>query len=659
MATAAEVASVYGILDLRDNASNKLKKAEGNFAGFADSMERVGGGISRIGTNLTLATAPISLFGATGLRAASDFEASLNMISARTGLVGADLQNIADFAIQMGADTVFSAQQASDAFLELLSSGSTTAEAMAQLPSVLNLAAAGSLDLKRSADLVTDVMAIYNLEADEAARVTDALARAAASSSADVGQLGDGFIGVGGKAQQMGISVEETAAILAIFAESGIKGSEAGTQLRSMLTNMTRTTEKTTGAWNELGVELYDAEGNLRNLDTILNETRTAMNDLPMEDQIRLSQDIAGSYGILGFTALLSSDGIAAMNDKMNDQASASSVAAMQMTSFRQTVNSLMGSIQALQITAMTPFMENTLKPGIVTVKDFVNELTLWAQANPELTNQIVKIGAALVVLGPTLVVIGQAVTLVAGAMQGFALLMGLAAAPVVLLTAAIVGLLFAFQQLYPGGLAQMFMDATVAAQMLSAIFMFGLVQASEAVRGAISQQITNWNLLLIIITTLWQRGGQAIQQFSDNVVAAFQPMLDMINSLIDKMETLLGKLAAAREAGAQIGQIGGYVASGQVGPGVVAGAIWNEATGGGNYYGGPVTGMTRVGEYDTPELFQQGGKQYLIPGDRGRVIPGSAMGGGGGPSITVNVFGNDAYDLGELVERQLRDRGY
>lgn len=597
---AAEVARLYGTLDLRDAATDKLARADRSFAAFTGRMDRAGARVSEVGQQLTMTTAPMLAFGATGLRTASDFDAAMTMISARTGLVGDDLQEIADYAQQMGADTVFSSQQAADAFLELLSSGSSTEEAIAQLPDVLDLAAAGALDLGRAADLVTDIMAIYGLEADNASAVTDALARAAASSSADVNQLGDGFTGVGGKAAQMGLDIDETAAILAIFAENGIKGAEAGTQLRSMLTNMTRNTDATVGAWNQLGVSLYDVEGNFRDLDTILNETRTAMDALPMEDQIRLGQDIAGSYGILGFTALLSSDGIGAMTDKMGEATDAGTVAEMQMAGFGQQINSLMGSVQALQVTALTPFMNDTLKPLIVTVKDVVNTINEWAQAHPEATAQIVKVGAALLVLGPTLIATGQLIQLVAAGMSGLALAAGVVAGPVGVLTGVIGGLVFAMHKIYPGGLPQLLIDSSVAATQLSFVGLYHLNSAATAAHQ--------------VVTLL----GIGIRSMIDWIDQAMQKLPGFVDTVQHANNLAMGAGAA--------------VATGDANRFVAMSPLLTSI------FGAPRTGRSGGGPFEAGEPLMVGerGPELLMPTGSGRVVPNESLGGMGG--ITVNV---------------------
>lgn len=422
-------------------AQNLFRAGLEDISGQVRGLGRV---MSEVGGSLTLLTSPLSGLGIAGLKAATSFDSAMREISARTGIVGEDLQAISNFALQMGADTVFSSQQAADAFLQLLSSGQSAEQAMATLPAVLNLAAASGDDLGRTADVVTDIMAAYGLAIDQAGSVTDSLARAAASSSADVGSLGQGFANVGGVARQFGLDVDQTAAILGIFAERGIKGAEAGTQLKSMLLNMTRDTPEVRAAWAELGTSMFDAEGNMRDISVVMEEIRVAMANMSPEEQTRLMTDLGGSYGFLGLQALTAGMSIEEMQAAMAGQVDAATVAQMQMQSFQNQINSLMGSFEALEITVLTPFINDVLKPLLEQAILIVNKITEWAKENPELAATITKVLAVAAVLGPVLVIVGAALQAIAplialaGAVIGFLLTpVGLLIAGVVLLAAA------------------------------------------------------------------------------------------------------------------------------------------------------------------------------------------------------------------------------
>ena len=200
MFNAVEVASLFGMLELRDTATNTLRQFDSGLENTVNNMRRVGGELQGLGMAISAAVAPLVAFGAQGVRTAMTFDSAMAQISARTGVVGEDLERVRQLALQMGADTVFSAQDAADAMLELLASGQTVEQMMSTLPSVLTAAAASGEDLGTTADNITNILASFQLGVEDSAAVVDALSRAAGASSADIGSLADGFANVGGVA---------------------------------------------------------------------------------------------------------------------------------------------------------------------------------------------------------------------------------------------------------------------------------------------------------------------------------------------------------------------------------------------------------------------------------------------------------------------------
>jgi TP901 family phage tail tape measure protein len=553
-----DLGSAYGRILVTTNMQEAVQEARSalrsGVQGMSSSLQNLGSTVSSIGMEIAALTAPLAGLGVAGVASLASYDDLMTQISARTGLVGDELQSVGEYAKEMGAATVFSTEQALDAFLDLLTSGQSVEEAFETLPQVLDLAAAGSLDLGYAADTVTDIMAQFQLEVDKSQTVVDALARAASSSSADVGMLADGFANVGPVAAQFGLSVEETAATLATFAENGIKGAEAGTQLRSMLLNMTRNTEPVQAAWRELGINLYDAEGNMRNLDDIIDDLGVALEDLPMEDQNRLLQAIGGSYGIVGLSALLAAGGIDEMQESMSEQVSASDVAAQMMESLRNKTNSLKGTIQTLLITALEPFLEQ-IKDGIGDTDSgligFINGITEWVKANPELAGSIVKVLAALTALGPVLLVIGQVISFAGTAVGVLGGMFVALTSPIGLAIAAIVAMGVAYRTNFLGfrdlvlsifpGIDQTFTNIRDGVSRLVQTFGwfiqdirdFGIGQAIAGVfgQGTAAMELMESSLEGILVTfgvsrsravalthTLWV----LVNMIRDNVIGAF-----------------------------------------------------------------------------------------------------------------------------------------
>jgi TP901 family phage tail tape measure protein len=406
--------------------SSGLRAAQSQLQGITGSLgaslNNLGDQMTRLGTSLAGLSAPIIGFGVTGIRAAADFDQLLTQIRVFGELAPDELERVRQYALQMGADTKFSSSDAAAALLDLMKAGMDLEGAMSSLPAVLNLAAAGEMSLEQAAGITTTALAQFGLQAEDAGRVADALARAANASRADVADLGMALGNVGPVASQFGLSIEDTAAILGVFSNAGIEGAEAGTQLRSMLLNLNRDTEAVQGAWAELGVSLYDSQGNMRDFNTVIRELDAALDQLPMEDQNRLMQDLAGSYGITGLTALRAAGGIDAMSAAMAESPAAAELAAAFMNTFSGRVESLMGSIETFQIQVLTPFMNNVLAPLVGWLTEVINKFTEWAMANPDLANTIIAVMAAVAAAGPVLVALGAVVSAIGTIIAGLPL---------------------------------------------------------------------------------------------------------------------------------------------------------------------------------------------------------------------------------------------
>lgn len=532
-------ADIAGLSSGLTDASNKIDNF-GTRAG--NTLSNMGSSLTGLGAQFTALTAPIAIAGAAGINLASSFQNTMTEISARTGIVGADLESLSDFALQMGADTAFSGQQAADAMLQLLTSGSSATEAMALLPAVMDAAAASGEDLGSTADTITDIMAAFGIDAAAAGSVVDSLAKAAGASSADMGSLGDGFANVGGVAKNFGLSMNRTAAILAIFSENGIKGAEAGTNLKSMLLAMSSDTEATTDAWETLGTSLYDSEGNMRDFETVISELDTALDALPIEEQNRLMRDLAGSYGITGLTALRGGLSISEMEGKMNESAGASEVAQARMATFAGSMDSLKGSVETLMITALTPFMENVLTPMVQDITDVVNGITDWVEENPELTSTIVGIGAALLTVGPILAGIGIALGAAGTAVTALSTALGLLLSPIGIAVAAGAALVLAYETNFMGlkdtiddifGGIQTTIESVFGggseldgAEMAAMVDGLGSAEQSEPLQMLAAGLSEALSTIETVVTTVWtniQPGITALQEGITGFFAAFE----------------------------------------------------------------------------------------------------------------------------------------
>jgi len=245
-------------------------------------------------------------------------------------------------------------------------------------------------------------MSAFGLSVKDANGVVQALASASGASSATMSDLIAGFANVGNIGKDFRLSVGDTATVLAIFAENGLKGAEAGTQLRSMLTNMSRTTSDVHEAWKSLGTSLYDATGTMRPLEDVIDDLNRAMEGMSDEDRNFYIQTLAGSFGKMGLSALLAAGGMDSMKKRMEEVPDAAIIAAGKMDTFSQKLESLKGSMEGAAIKIFTPLLD-ALKPIAEELTLTANSVGEWAEANPELAAGIVKLGAIILVGMPIL----------------------------------------------------------------------------------------------------------------------------------------------------------------------------------------------------------------------------------------------------------------
>jgi TP901 family phage tail tape measure protein len=426
-AGAVNLGSAYGevLIDLSNverQLNNAFSNAERSISGF---MTRTGASLQRIGAGITVATLPIAGFVQQGISAFANFEEVLAEIEARTGATAEQMKLVQEKALEMGRDTKYSATQASEAMLQLLTSGYNLDQTFIALGPTLALATAGALDLGYAADSLTDILSQFQLEASEAGKVADILTQAAGASSAEVEDLVASFRRVGPNAKNFGLTVQETAAALAVMAENGVKGEEAGTQLGSMFDAMTRQVDGVQEMWRKLGISLYDAQGNMRDLDSIIDDLNRATAGMSDRDRINTVKTLAGSYGDTALLALMAAGGIDKMSESMEEQATASEVAQKRMGGWRGMIESLRGSLETLQIRVFQPLVTKYLTPIGKEITTIINKITDWLAKNEGVAMGIGLLMGALVLLGPTLIAVGTAVQFLGFAIAGVTTLMG------------------------------------------------------------------------------------------------------------------------------------------------------------------------------------------------------------------------------------------
>lgn len=384
---------------------NGMRQVKGQLSNLGNEANTAGAAVKRsFGASLTkgindaaVAAVPLALALRQGVKTASDFNAIMVDTAAKTGASAKEMELVRQTALKMGRDTMFGATDAATAMQELMLSGSSAADAIKMLPSVMHLAMIGNIGLGESADAVTDVLAQFNLTGDEAVMVTNAMARAAAVSSAEVNDVIRAFQRGGPAAQLFGLSVEETAAAFAVLAEAGLKGEEAGTNLKSMFNALLNSPEASK-ALKELGVSLADAGGKIRDFDDIVVDLNKALSGKTEIEKARYIKELAGSYGMLSLAALLSSTSLEEIQKRMNNTPAAAETAAQKMEAFAAKVDALKASLETAIIKGFTPFMDKALTPMVSGLGDVIDKVGDFAESYPDLTQTVLSLSGAMVV---------------------------------------------------------------------------------------------------------------------------------------------------------------------------------------------------------------------------------------------------------------------
>lgn len=281
----------------------------------SDYQDKVGGLSSKLGTAAKVGGAAVAAagtavvaFGKSSVDAGMSFDAAMAQVAATSGKSVSEITDLRDFAQEMGSKTSFSATQAAEALNYMALAGYDANTSMDMLPTVLNLAAAGGMDLASASDMVTDAQTALGLSIDDTSRMVDQMAKASSTTNTSVSQLGEALLTVGANARDIKGGTSELSTVFGVLADNGIKGTEAGTHFRNIMLAMNPTTDAATAAWKKLGVQAYDSEGNLRSLDDIfldLNKSMEGMTD--QEKQYILSSmfnktDLAAVNSLLGTT---------------------------------------------------------------------------------------------------------------------------------------------------------------------------------------------------------------------------------------------------------------------------------------------------------------------------------------------------------------------
>lgn len=383
----------YIYIDLKlqqDEFDKRLSNLENKTNSFASTIKKVFASIG-LGAIVKKAVGYIKDVG-------SSFEATMSKVQAISGASGKELEALTAKAKEMGAKTKFSATESAEAFTYMAMAGWKTADMLNGIEGIMNLAAASGEDLASVSDIVTDAMTAFGLSANgttkiikdgyvkevsNASHFADVLAKASSASNTNVGMMGETFKYVAPVAGALKYSVEDCAVAIGLMANSGIKSSQAGTALRSMLSRMVKPTDDVKGAMDKLGISLTDAKGNMKPLSQLMTEMRQKFGKLSDSQKAQYASTIAGQEAMSGLLAIVnaSDDDFNSLTQQINNADGAAQEMADTMQNNLAGKLTIMGSgIEGIAISiyekvapALEDFVDYITNNVLPVIQDFVN----------------------------------------------------------------------------------------------------------------------------------------------------------------------------------------------------------------------------------------------------------------------------------------------
>lgn len=362
-----------------EELSDDFSEVEGSTRGLESAITAVLAVAAAVG-------AALAGLGAKAIGVGSEFEASMSQVAATMGMTTAEIRNgseayetLAMAAKNAGATTKFTASEAAQALNYLALAGYDAATSAEVLPSVLNLAAAGNMELADASDLATDAMAALGIEANAAnlTRFGDEMAKASSKANYSVAQLGEGILTVGGTAKNLAGGTVELNTALGVLANRGIKGAEGGTALRNMILSLSAPTDKAAALMDDLGLSVYDAEGSMRPLNETFSDLNAIMADMSGEERTGIISEIFNARDLKSAEALLAGCGEefnALAKEITNSGGAMQEMADVQLDNLKGSMTVLGSGLEGVGIQIYEKF-ESPLKKAAKTANDAVGEI--------------------------------------------------------------------------------------------------------------------------------------------------------------------------------------------------------------------------------------------------------------------------------------------
>lgn len=399
------------------NTENKLKQlqlqaskwtqAGDNLEAFGNKVSNISSKIDNLGNTLTTSlTLPVLAIGTAAVTAGNDFEAQMSRVQAIAGATKEELELLTNQAIDLGAETSFSATEAAAGMENLASAGFTTNEIMEAMPGLLDLAASSGAELATASEIAASAIRGFGLEASQSSHVADVFAEASAKTNAQVEDMGEAMKYAAPVAKTVGLSIEETAAAIGIMSDAGIKGSQAGTTLRSGLVRIVKPTKMVKEAMEQLDVEFYNSDGTMKSLAQIIDTLQKSTAGLTDEVKNQALAQIFGTEALSGMLSLVNrgSKELSDMTKSFEDcDGAAKEMSDVMLDNAKGALESLSGSLESAGIA-----IQKALAPEIKDLAKWIQDLVDdFNNLSDEEKQSIINKALLVAAIGPAIKILG------------------------------------------------------------------------------------------------------------------------------------------------------------------------------------------------------------------------------------------------------------
>lgn len=319
----------------------------------ASGMENTGRKSALIASGMTAAGLAVAAFGVAAVKMAADFDQQMSTVQANTGATSAQMDQLRAAAIEAGASTVYSASDSADAINDLGKAGMSVTDILTGgLSGALNLAASDGMAVGDAAEYMANALSMFHLKGSQASQVADTLAAGAGKAVGNVSDFGEALNNCGAQANSFGMNVQETTGVLALFAQNGTIGAEAGTQLNSMLMKLAAPSAEASSTMKELGISAYDAQHHFVGMANFAGQLQKAEKGLTDEQRNQANATIFGSYAIKAANYLYEAgeSGVNKWTKAVSESGYAAEQAAAKNNNLKGDLENLSGSMESLMI---------------------------------------------------------------------------------------------------------------------------------------------------------------------------------------------------------------------------------------------------------------------------------------------------------------------